>query len=384
MDSENKNSSSKSNMLTPGKILAHYREKRGYSLEQIAEATKIPLDQLKAIESDNYGDEDTQVFLRGFIKNYSDYLKLDTEKVLAIYRRTLATKNDSSKKTAKSVLKKKPAKSSPQVDSGKQKNERSTSPLKQSKSSSRKIFKNRKKFAITPQAVITTLVAVLVMVVISYIVIQYNKFRNPPELAVTAPENNLTVQDDTIDVVGTTDPGSTVEINGTPIKIDPEGKFQAKIKLAQGPNALIIKSYKDNNEDRASVVTRTVIYEVTESVEEEPAKDNGDSTGDQEQNEDSQQSDNNDSQEEYEAELIIETEETWIKLVTDEEQLIGSAVSPGEFGPYTFKETLEVVSGKPKNTTLRVGEETIELIANPETGVARTYCTVQSGELNCN
>ncbi|MBD3329261.1 hypothetical protein GF357_02090 [Candidatus Dojkabacteria bacterium] len=367
------NAQQKPNMLTPGKVLGHYREKRGFSLEQISEATKIPIDQLKAIEEDNYGDEDTQVFLRGFIKNYSDYLKLDTDKILAIYRRTLATQSEPDRKPLQKTKKKRQPAPSPATSSDSEASTIQARPAPQ-KSTKRKTAK--KNFSITPQKIITALVGILIIVVITYIAIQYNKFKQPPQLEITSPENNVTVEADTTEVVGKTDPGSVVEINGETIQTDSEGNFQVKVKLAQGSNAIIIKAYKNNNEDRSTVATRTVMYQIPEPQEEDqPDEENPDESSANETAEDTAK--------ELAVTLTIEGEATWIKLVTDDQQLIGNDVSPGEIGPYPFKESLEIVSGKPKNTLIQVGEQEVELVANPETGVARAYCIVDTGELNC-
>ena len=72
--------------LTLGGFLRKEREKRGYTLEQVASATKIGLKILTSLEADQYGDLPALPFVRGFIKNYSKFLGLDPENVLQDFK----------------------------------------------------------------------------------------------------------------------------------------------------------------------------------------------------------------------------------------------------------------------------------------------------------
>lgn len=66
-------------------ILKETRQHKGITLEMAHEATKIPLDALKAIEQ-GYSVHKLQTFYyRGFIKIYAKYLELDETKVLQEY-----------------------------------------------------------------------------------------------------------------------------------------------------------------------------------------------------------------------------------------------------------------------------------------------------------
>jgi cytoskeletal protein RodZ len=75
-------SSSKDNQSS---ILKDTRQHKGISLEMVHEATKIPLDALKAIEQGYSVHRLPPFYYRGFIRIYSKYLELDESKVLASY-----------------------------------------------------------------------------------------------------------------------------------------------------------------------------------------------------------------------------------------------------------------------------------------------------------
>ncbi len=64
-----------------GELLRRTREEQGIALEEIAEATKISLNNLKAIEADDYANLPAEVFVRGFCVIYAGHLSLDPEAI---------------------------------------------------------------------------------------------------------------------------------------------------------------------------------------------------------------------------------------------------------------------------------------------------------------
>src|SRR5207249_4090151 len=74
-----------------GANLKRERELRGISLEEIAEATKISVRLLAAIESDRQELLSGGIFRKSFIKSYARYLGMNEEKVLQEYGLTTET-----------------------------------------------------------------------------------------------------------------------------------------------------------------------------------------------------------------------------------------------------------------------------------------------------
>lgn len=69
----------------PNTILKDTREAKGMTLEIVHEATKIPLDALKALEQGYSVKMLTPFYLRGFIKIYAEFLGLNPGDVLKAY-----------------------------------------------------------------------------------------------------------------------------------------------------------------------------------------------------------------------------------------------------------------------------------------------------------
>lgn len=72
-------------MQTIGERLEEARKRRGISLREAAEATKIRGDFLANIEQNKFDFDLPEIYKRGFLKNYARFLKLDVEKLLTDY-----------------------------------------------------------------------------------------------------------------------------------------------------------------------------------------------------------------------------------------------------------------------------------------------------------
>jgi cytoskeleton protein RodZ len=67
----------------PGSTLRAAREVNGYSLAEIAQALKFSVRQLEALENDDYSSLKGTTFIRGFVRSYARYLRLDEVPLLA-------------------------------------------------------------------------------------------------------------------------------------------------------------------------------------------------------------------------------------------------------------------------------------------------------------
>ncbi|NDV62951.1 DUF4115 domain-containing protein [Puniceicoccales bacterium CK1056] len=68
-----------------GERLEEARKRKGVSVREAAEATKIRGDFLLAMEDNSFEIDLPQIYVRGFLKNYARFLKLDPVKILTDY-----------------------------------------------------------------------------------------------------------------------------------------------------------------------------------------------------------------------------------------------------------------------------------------------------------
>ena len=69
-----------------GSLLRAQREALGLTLEQAEEATRIRHRYLEALEAERFADLPGEVYVRGFLRLYAEYLGLDPDEVLSRYR----------------------------------------------------------------------------------------------------------------------------------------------------------------------------------------------------------------------------------------------------------------------------------------------------------
>ncbi len=69
-------------MPSTGDRLRTEREHRKITIPQAAEATNIKADHIRAIEADDWDVFSAPVYVRGFVKTYARYLRLDDKEVV--------------------------------------------------------------------------------------------------------------------------------------------------------------------------------------------------------------------------------------------------------------------------------------------------------------
>lgn len=198
-------------MRTVGQILKEERERKLYTLDEIEKITKIRRELLEALEKDEYQKLPPPTFVQGFIKNYGKFLNLDTQKLLAIYRREFAE-----------------GKNPPKIL------ESFTNPL------------DKKRFKLTPAKLISSLVVMLVVIFFTYLWFEYRFLVGEPFLEVSAPSDQLSTVNESIIVSGRTDPESKVTVNNQEIEVDSSGKFSQEIQLKEPVNTISVSATARN------------------------------------------------------------------------------------------------------------------------------------------
>jgi hypothetical protein len=81
-----------------GERLRAAREEKELTLEEVAEATRIPLNYLQALEDESFGAFTSDLHARGFLRNYASFLGFDLEETSELYDRVRG--NPAAKKKA--------------------------------------------------------------------------------------------------------------------------------------------------------------------------------------------------------------------------------------------------------------------------------------------
>jgi cytoskeleton protein RodZ len=70
-----------------GTTLSEARKQKKVSLKKIAQETKISSRYLQALETETYDIFPAEVYLKGFLRSYAQYLGLDGDEIVRAYNR---------------------------------------------------------------------------------------------------------------------------------------------------------------------------------------------------------------------------------------------------------------------------------------------------------
>ncbi len=208
-------------MRTVGHVLKEERERKFFSLDEIEKSTKIRKELLQALEDGQYQKLPPQTFVQGFIKNYGKFLGLNTEKLLAVYRREFSE-----------------GKNPPRIL------ESFSNPL------------DKRKFKITPAKALGAAVLTLIIIFFAYLWFEYRFLVGAPYLEVQHPTDQQSSSQPSVTVVGRTDTEAKVTINNQEIQVDSSGKFSQEIKLSDNVNSIVIVSTSKSGKE--TKIERTV------------------------------------------------------------------------------------------------------------------------------
>jgi len=192
-------------MLTVSQTLSQKRKEQDLTLETISRDLHIKLENLQALESAAWNSLPDSAFVQGFIKSYSQYLGLDANYMLALYRREYDPK----------------------------KHPQSTS-----------VFKKHQTFFLTPARLAVFIFIVIIIIFIAYLFLQYTSILNSPKLVVNNPQDNQTTTVPVTLISGKTEKEATVSIDGDFVPVDQGGNFRKELKLTEGQNTIEIIAAK--------------------------------------------------------------------------------------------------------------------------------------------
>jgi len=87
----------------------------------------------------------------------------------------------------------------------------------------------------------------LVVFVLWFFYRETNEFAATPRLLISKPLSNSVVKDNFTEIVGVTDVGNEVTINGQPIFVNEKGEFKERVSLKEGINRLVVKAVNKFN-----------------------------------------------------------------------------------------------------------------------------------------
>ncbi len=310
-----------------GERLREIREKAGVSIEEMANAVKVNKKYLQKIEADDYEGMPSEVYVRGFLKSYSDFLGIKYDNVLAIYEKERGI-------------------------------ERNLNKNKNKKSKKKKI--KVPTVVISFRVIVGALVVLFVLGIMGYFYREANKLSETPRLLISQPVNHSTIRDNSVELVGVTDVGAKVTINGQPIFVDEKGGFKEKIGLKEGINKLVVKASNKFNKEIIKEITLSSRYEKDIPLAENKSLNKLLKKNDEIRKQDI-------------LKIVIKAKDSpvWISVKVDGEQVYNGTVLADAEQTFQANDEVNITSGKANQTLIKINDETDFHELAKQAGIAR-------------
>jgi cytoskeletal protein RodZ len=299
------NSEDETEYVPVGERLRRKREWQHQSLLEISRALKITEKSLKAIEELDVEKLPAQVYARGFVKLYAEFLGLDAEQIVTDFTTELA---------AVSVNK-----------------EQKITPHQL------RSFR-RTRITITPRIITVVAVILVAIIALVYLSFEVRGFTRAPALTLSSPNDNVKIKENNILVKGKTDPTAEVKINGEKVFVQSDGSFSETIGIGSGINKISVSARSIGGKER--VVEREVLVEQKEPTPTPPT---------------SPDTVAGPSVPAGNIELQIKTDEAvWVSVTVDGKSALNATLNVGDEKSFIGKE-IKITAGKGNKVQIKQG-----------------------------
>ena len=221
-------------MPSLGEQLRAQRERKAITLEQAAADTRIREKFLKALEEGDYPSLPGAVYTRGFLRNYSDYLDLQTDELVVLYQQERG--------------------GAPPEPAPKRSNFKPYRPVV------------HQSLIFRPVILVPVLIIAFVGSFLGYIYYQFTTFATLPKLEIIDPSSDGLAASADLLVRGVTVPDARVLVTVIPASdltethSGDDGTFSAKVVLSPGSNHVRIEV--QDGAGKTNQVIRTIQYQV--------------------------------------------------------------------------------------------------------------------------
>ncbi|MFZ2199975.1 MAG: helix-turn-helix domain-containing protein [Microgenomates group bacterium] len=203
-------------MKTAGELLKEKRLLKELSFDDVAKKTKIKIEYLEAIETSNYGSLPSSTFAKGFLRNYANFLHLNPDTMVAMFRRDF-TQNSKGEIIPRGLVE--------------------------------PVGSKTRFFSVS---LILTTIAIIVF--IGFLGIQLISWWSLPKIKLIQPQNNDTYGEK-VTFKGVADNDTTVKVNGQLVILDQNGQFTLDLIFPAGTHSVIVES--TNRRGKSTLVERT-------------------------------------------------------------------------------------------------------------------------------
>lgn len=333
--------------LTLGEKLKKIRSDRRLSLNEVSRNTKIQVKYLECLENEDYDKLPAQVYTRGFLRSYAEFLGADEQLLVRLYEKELGIRKNLEKSRHNSFQ----------------------TPLSMLFPTALSFSKLRNKpvrissFVITPRMLVALGMTGLVVAGMVYLYREFGSFANIPRLVITSPQANHLFNSNLVSVEGYTNRDARIFINDQPVLVNDEGKFREDLTIQSGTNILQIRAINRFEKETSQVIT-------LESTYQEPEME--DATGDSEENSEAQNKNN------VEVSIRVDPGPVWLSVESDGNLVFSGTMLTGAVQSFQAENKIMINSGKGNATFIKFNGKEIGTLGDGSGAVREVIFTKET------
>lgn len=317
--------------LTLGERLNKLRSEKRITLGEVSRSTRIQIKYLEYLEDGRFEKLPADVYVKGFIRSYAQYLGMDENYLIRLYERE--------KEIHKNVKKEDP-KTPPWR--GK--------PIRFST------------LIVTPKFLVAFLIIFFIGLGFFYLYRELSIFISNPRLAITSPANNFSTEEKTVAVEGITEKDAKLFINDQPTIVDENGKFSEKLILQSGLNTVTIRAINRFEKESKKVITGEAKFQ--DMTEDDNFSESQDQIG--------RQDDKEEEENKFKADVYGDTKPASIIVKTDDVEVFSGMIFPGEIKSFEAKEKIFISADKGKYVGVKLGGDNLGLLGRDTKPASKT------------
>jgi len=315
--------------LTLGEKLKKLRSERRMSLGEASRQTRIQSKYLEYLEEGQYDKLPVDVYVRGFLRSYAEFLGVDDRILVRLY--------DKEQEIQKNIDQRKAPKKA------------------------KKETINVSSFVFTPKIIAVASVVILLFGGIFYLYKEIGAFASTPRLAIISPDNNYVTDSNLVTIEGVTDRDAKLFLNGQPILVSDDGKFREVITVQSGTNVINIKAVNKFEKDATATLTVQSKYQPTDNNNNnssDPAAQPGD-----------QSAPPAPVQSGLDLEVSVNPGPTWVSVETDGNVVFSGTMLTGATQSFHADAKIVVNSGKANATFVKFDGKDIGALGDSPTAI---------------
>ncbi len=323
--------------LTLGEKLKKMRSDRRMSLHEVSKNTRIQVKYLEYLEGGNYKELPAEVYVKGFLRNYADFLGVDDQALVKLYEKEKGIKKNM-ERSKKGNFGGSKYYSPFRKESSREEIEVKPMPVRM------------RAVVVTPRMIVLGCVVVLVLSGVFYLYKEVGSFASTPRLVIMNPPNNYSTDGNSVMVEGITERDVKLFINDQPVSVDDDGKFREELTVQSGANVVNVRAVNRFEKEESEVITiqssfqdqaeyKNTSYE--EREEKNVAPDNG-----------------------VRVEVRVDPGPVWLSVETDGNLVFSGTMLTGATQNFQAEGKIVINSGKGDATFVKFNDKDIEALSH--------------------